>query len=239
MRGCDARRSRTVPPASVALATTGMSGKVVPARTRRSAPGMLPSPMVTLAAVTVRPRSSSRPVPVCKLPNRAVVYQSVCHGVAGSPDSAREAPCGLSPSDVPPGPNAVALTGVTSDTGTAVGAGRGLAGPDAVAECGLGRGPPDAPGVRAAARPGDAREGVGDPPVPEVSRMATKPITARQSRYTSTASRPLPRGVRGGRSGSSSSVTGRPAGYAASYWPTSLQGSTPTTAAIARMCPRA
>jgi hypothetical protein len=68
--------------------------------------------MVTLVAVTVRPRSSSSPVPAFRLPKSAVVYQSVRHGVAGSPDSASDSACGLSPSDAPPGPNAVALTGV-------------------------------------------------------------------------------------------------------------------------------
>ena len=186
--------------------------------------------MVTLAAVTVWPRLSSRPVPACKLPNRAVVYQSVCHGVAGSPDSANGARCGLSPLDVPPGPNAAALTGVTSVTGTVVGVG-----------CGLGRGEPSGPAARVAARPEDATAD-GERPAAAVSRIATKPITARQSRYIIGAShrrRRSPRGPRGGRSGSSSSVTGLPAGWAASYSLMSPPGSAPTTSAIARMCPRA
>jgi hypothetical protein len=169
-------------------------------------------------------------VPACKLPNRAVVYQSVCHGVAGSPDSANGARCGLSPLDVPPGPNAAALTGVTSATGTVVGAG-----------CALGREAPGGPAARVAARPEDATAD-GDPPVTEVSRMARKLITPRQSTYMTGAShrRQLSRrGLRGGRSGSSSSVTGLPEGWAASYSPMSPPGSAPTTSAIARMCPRA
>jgi hypothetical protein len=186
--------------------------------------------MVTLAAVTVCPRLSSRPVPACKLPNRAVVYQSVCHGLAGSPDSANGARCGLSPLDVPPGPNAAALTGATSVTGTVVGAG-----------CALGRGPPGGLAARVAARPEEATAD-GEPPTAEVSRMATKVIAPRQSTYMTGAShrRQLPpRGLRGGRSSSSSSVTGLPEGWAASYSPTSPPGSAPTTSAIARMCPRA
>jgi hypothetical protein len=50
------------------------------------------------------------------------VYQSVVHGADELPDSAADAFWGLSPSEVPPGPNAVALTGVTSRTGGGAGA---------------------------------------------------------------------------------------------------------------------
>ena len=78
-------------------------------------------------------------MPACRLPNRAVVYHEVCQGVAGLPDSACEAPCGLSPSDVPPGPNATALTGVSSVTGIAAGVPEGLARLDAGVVRGLGR----------------------------------------------------------------------------------------------------
>src|SRR5580693_6393369 len=78
---------------------------------------MLPSWMLAPVAVTVRPRSTRRPVPCCRFPNRAVVYQLVCQGVAGSPDSAFDAFCELSPSEVPAGPTAAALTGVTWATG--------------------------------------------------------------------------------------------------------------------------
>src|SRR6516165_2034710 len=148
--GCDARLNRTGPPASAARATTCRSPGVVPARTCRSAPCALPSRMVTLVAVTVRPRSSSRPVPVCRLPKCAVVYQEVCHGVAGSPDSASEAFCELSPSEVPLGPKAAALTGFRLVSGTAVATGGGLAGLEADAERGLGCGLWDAAGVCAA-----------------------------------------------------------------------------------------
>src|SRR6516165_6822802 len=145
--GCDARLNRTGPPASAALATTCRPAGVVPARTCRFAPCVLPSRMVTLVAVTVRPRSSSKPVPVCRLPNCAVVYQEVCHGVAGLPDSASEAFCGLSPSEVPLGPNAAALTGFSLVSGIPVGARLGLAGLEADAERVPGCGPWDAAGV--------------------------------------------------------------------------------------------
>src|SRR6516165_3082993 len=148
--GCDARGNWTEPPASVALATTCRCAGVVPARTCRFAPCELPSRMVTLVAVTVRPRSSNRPVPSCRLPNCAVVYQEVCHGVAGSPDSASEAFCALSPSEVPLGPNAAALTGFSVVSGTAVGTEGGLPGLEADAERVLGCGPWDAAGVCAA-----------------------------------------------------------------------------------------
>src|SRR5215469_12490940 len=134
--GCDARVNWTEPPASVALATRCRCAGVVPARTCRLAPCVLPSRIVTLVAVTVRPRSSSRPVPSCKLPNCAVVYQEVCHGVAGSPDSASEAFCALSPSEVPLGPNAAALTGFSLVSGITVGARPGLSGLEADAEFG-------------------------------------------------------------------------------------------------------
>jgi hypothetical protein len=88
----------------------------VPARTCRVAPGM-PSRIVTLVAVTVRGRVRSSPVPCFRLPNDALVYQSVRHGEPGSPDSACEALPELSPSPVPPGPTAVTLDGVTCFAG--------------------------------------------------------------------------------------------------------------------------
>src|SRR5271165_2747752 len=138
-RGCDASRILTVPPTSDLVATERRSDALAPARTCRSAPGVFPSAMVTLVAVTTRPRSTSKPVPACRLPNRAVVYQEVCQGVSGSPDSAWEAPCGLSPPEVPSGPNATALTGVSSVTGVAVGVAEGLAGLDGEAVRGPGR----------------------------------------------------------------------------------------------------
>src|SRR5271154_3080421 len=80
--------------------------------------------MVALVIVRVRASSSSSPVPAFRLPNVAVAYQSVRQGVAGLPDSASWASWGLSPSEVPPGPSAVALTGVTVATGTVVAEGR-------------------------------------------------------------------------------------------------------------------
>jgi hypothetical protein len=96
--------------------------------------------MVTPVAITVRPRSRSKPVPDSRFPNWAVVYQSVFHGVDGLPDSASEAFCGLSPPDVPPGPNAVALTGVTSCAGVVAGDGRGLGEGGVLLGVGLGLG---------------------------------------------------------------------------------------------------
>src|SRR5215831_13571019 len=204
--------------------------------------------MVTLVAVTVLPRSSSRPVPDWRLPNRAVGYQEVCQGVAGSPDSASEALDELSPSEVPLGPNAAALTGFSLVSGIAVGAGPGLAGLEADAEPGLGCGLWDAAGVWAAAWLEDPATGGWESPDPDVSWMATKPIAASQNRYTAgTSHRRRPgrglrgvRGVRGGcRLSSSSSVTGLPEGCAASYWLTSAWESAPTAEAIARMWPRA
>jgi hypothetical protein len=121
---------------------------------------VLPRWTVTALAVSVRPRSTSSPVPDSRLPKCAVVYQSVVQGADGSPDSAAEAFCGLSPSEVPSGPNAAALTGVTWRTGggagewlglgaaDALGLGLGLGGWLARADCGCTDGRPDAADVR-------------------------------------------------------------------------------------------
>src|SRR5260221_7983541 len=87
-----------------------------------------------MVIVTGRPLSSSRPVPDCRLPNRAVAYQLVCQGVARWPASASGAFCGLSPCAVPPGPNAAALAGVSAVTGGAEGVAEGVA--LGVAPCG-------------------------------------------------------------------------------------------------------
>jgi hypothetical protein len=84
----------------------------VPARTWTEAPE-LPRRIVTPVAVTVCGRVSSSPVPGFRLPNAAVVYQSLRQGDPGSPDSASPAWPGLSPSYAPPGPTAVTLDGVT------------------------------------------------------------------------------------------------------------------------------
>src|SRR6185437_8786547 len=155
-----------------------MSDSVVPARTCRSAPGLRPSRIVTLVAVTARPSLSSRPVPRCRLPKRAVVYQSVRHGVAGFPESARAARRGLSPRDGPPGPYAVALTGVTAGRGErgAADAREARAGADAGGACAGA----DARGACAGARAAGAAG--REPPAWVVSLMAAKPMTTRQSR---------------------------------------------------------
>src|SRR5579862_1421407 len=91
-----------------------------PTRTWRSAPGRPARDRRTDVIVTVRPRSSSRPVPPFPLRSE-VAYHWLVQGVAGSPLSARAAICGLSPSAVPAGPNAVTLAGVRVRTATGVG----------------------------------------------------------------------------------------------------------------------
>ena len=79
--------------------------------------------------MTVRPMSTSRPVPACRCPKSEVAYQSLYQGVAGWPEIANEARCGSSPSAVPAGPKAVTRAGVrawTTATGLAEGVAVGL-----------------------------------------------------------------------------------------------------------------
>lgn len=71
-----------------------------------------------LARRTVRPMSSSSPVPACRPEKSALEYQSVCHAVLSLQSIASGASCGLSSWLVRPGPNAAELAG-TSGTGAA------------------------------------------------------------------------------------------------------------------------
>ena len=179
--------------------------------------------MVAPVIVSVRPRSSSSPVPAFRLPNAAVAYQSVRQGVAGLPDSASDASCGLSPSAVPPGPNAVALTGITALTRTAVGDGRALGGTEAVVTLGaaLGRalpGGPLAPAVAWRAADGRRRR-------PLRADHAGDHLGGREPNHGQRQDHPRWRvpppnpDADGPRPPDrSSSLSGRPASCAASYW---------------------
>jgi hypothetical protein len=68
-----------------------------------------------LLTVTAWPMSSRMPVPDCMWPNSAAAYHELSH--APPPRSTRDAIPGLSPSDVPSGPNAVALATVSATAG--------------------------------------------------------------------------------------------------------------------------
>src|SRR5271165_1148958 len=100
------------PAASLAVVATGraLSSGTAPTRSSRFAPGRPPSVSLTVVTVTVRPMSRSKPVPVFRSPKFGVAYQSVSQPAAGSART-RAAFCGLSPSAVPLGPNATAVTG--------------------------------------------------------------------------------------------------------------------------------
>src|SRR5215469_11483240 len=63
--------------------------------------------------------SSRMPVPDCRLPNSGVVYHELCHDPA--PSTTFETLPGLSPSDVPSGPNAATLATVSGRAGLALG----------------------------------------------------------------------------------------------------------------------
>src|SRR5579872_5949344 len=123
------RVSSTVLPAAVEVATVRRSARTGrrPARSCRTAPGWPPRDSRTEETVTVRPMSSSKPVPACRWPKSGVTYQSLNQGVAAWPEIANEARCGSSPSAVPAGPNADTRAGVRAST-TAAGLGRALAG---------------------------------------------------------------------------------------------------------------
>src|SRR6516162_2046750 len=103
-------------PASADVATVcrSASAGLLPARSCRSEPDV-PRESRTEEIVTVRPMSSSRPVPAYRFPKDAEVYQSVRQGVAGLPLTASAAFCGSSP---PRGPEAATLAGVRACTGT-------------------------------------------------------------------------------------------------------------------------
>src|SRR5580700_9337614 len=116
-------------PADVATVCRSASTGRLPARSWRVAPAWPPRESRTEEIVTVRPMSTSRPVPACRCPKSEVVYQSLYQGVARWPEIASEARCGSSPSAVPAGPKAVTLAGVrawTTATGLAEGVAVGL-----------------------------------------------------------------------------------------------------------------
>src|SRR3984957_2374086 len=131
-----ARDSSTVPLATADVATGCKSASTgrPPARNSRLAPGWSPRESRTAEMVTVRPMSSSRPVPACRCPKSEVAYQSLYQGVAAWPAIANEARCGASPSVVPAGPKAVTWAGLRASAtasglveGVAVGVAEGLA----------------------------------------------------------------------------------------------------------------
>lgn len=108
---------RTVPWAFDLLAAVDMESRSAesPTRTWTSAPVAEPSTKRTLFTVTAWPMSSSMPVPDCMWPNSAVAYHALSH--APPPWSTRDAILGLSPSDAPSGPNAVAFATVSVTAG--------------------------------------------------------------------------------------------------------------------------
>src|SRR5580693_7361311 len=117
-------------PVDVATGCRSASTGRLPARNGRVAPGWSPRESRTEEIVTVRPMSSSRPVPACRCPKSGVAYQSLYQGVAAWPAIANEARCGSSPSAVPAGPKAVTraglrawatATGLAGDGGGALG----------------------------------------------------------------------------------------------------------------------
>src|SRR5579872_2195929 len=122
------RVSSTVLPAAVEVATVRRSARTGrrPTRSCRTAPGWPPRDSRTEETVTVRPMSSSKPVPACRWPKSGVTYQSLNQGVAAWPEIANEARCGSSPSAVPAGPNADTRAGVRAST-TAAGLAEGVA----------------------------------------------------------------------------------------------------------------
>src|SRR5262249_34849952 len=107
----DVTCSFTVPPTFVALASVDRSEGVAlsPMRSWMSAPTESPSTSRTRLTVTVLPMSSRTPVPDCRLPNSGVAYHELYHGWPAPLPMIRHALPGLSPSDVPCGPNAATL----------------------------------------------------------------------------------------------------------------------------------
>src|SRR5438132_9863107 len=87
----------------------GQCGCGAPERSSTPAPCPLPSVIRAAVIVTGRPMSTSRPVPGYRFPKWALVYQSVCHAVAGLASIARRARSPLSPWPAPEAPNAAAL----------------------------------------------------------------------------------------------------------------------------------
>ena len=141
-----------------------------------------------------------------------------------------------------PGPNAVALTGVTSVTGTAVAEGRAPVVAEAAVTPGaaLGSALPGGPLARAVAwRAAEGEEGCRcAPTMPTATLEAANAITAsvRTVAMASPAARPGRRRAVC-RLGRSSGLSGLPGGCAASCWRISVSASAsaPTTPAIARM----
>src|ERR1700722_7756487 len=117
-----------MPLAAADVATGGRSARTGRPAARRSrlAPGWSPRESRTAEMVTVRPMSSSRPVPACRCPKSEVAYQSLYQGVAAWPAIANEARCGSSPSAVPAGPKAVTRAGLRA-WATATGLAEGVA----------------------------------------------------------------------------------------------------------------
>src|ERR1700733_5837261 len=113
-------------PADVATGCRSARTGRPPARSSRLAPGWSPRESRTEEIVTVRPMSSSRPVPACRCPKSGVAYQSLYQGVAAWPAIANEARCGSSPSAVPAGPKAVTWAGLRA-WATATGLAEGVA----------------------------------------------------------------------------------------------------------------
>jgi len=127
----------------------------------------------------------------------------------------------LSPSDAPPGPNAVALTGVTTVAGTAVGEGRALGVAEAAVTLGAALGRALAVGPPACAVPWRAafgeEAGRCPPAMPATTLEAANTITAsvRTVATASPAARPGRRPAVG-RLGRSSGLSGLAGGCAAS-----------------------
>src|SRR5580704_13735256 len=121
--------------------------------------------------------SSSRPVPEYRLPNWALVYQSVRHAVPRTPSMARCAFCGSSP--VPWGPNAAALAGAMV-CGRACWTGAGVGVGPVVGGAGLAVAGPDCPAA-GALDPAVAREdraASGRPAAPFAAGVGLAPPSA-------------------------------------------------------------
>src|SRR5690348_4131037 len=120
---------------------------LLPTRSWKVAPVVLPRLTRALVMVTVRPMFSNRPVPGYRRPKRAEVYQSLCQPAACRRPRTRWASWGLSP---PCGPNAVTRAGASdwarragavpgARDGLAFGAGDGAAAGWLALAAGLGR----------------------------------------------------------------------------------------------------
>src|SRR5689334_6539808 len=155
------RRNCTAPPALLALATLGsqLGTGLAPARSWRLAPAGATSQTRTEETVTVRPMSTSRPVPVLRLEKNGVAYHWLYQGAARLPATARAAICGLSPLAVPDGPNAVTRVTVSACAGTGAAVGDAEADEEAEAEGDELAMADDRTALALPGRPGPAAEG--------------------------------------------------------------------------------